>query len=120
MHRPASDFFVGVLLRRVFAEGGYASVRRRGASEAGAIFVVLHKRDGRLNLFRPAPAAELPSNDTDRHISGRVFELVAEDAEAASVDARLEKEERFDPDFWLLEIEGIDPASILLLASPED
>ncbi|MEP2580565.1 MAG: DUF1491 family protein, partial [Roseibium sp.] len=37
--RVTSEFFVSALVRRVFGEGGFAAVSRRGAPEAGAVFV---------------------------------------------------------------------------------
>ena len=37
--RVKSDFWVSVLIRRVQIEGGFAYLARRGAPEAGAIFI---------------------------------------------------------------------------------
>ena len=37
--RVTSEFFVSALIRRVFSSGGFAAVERRGATEAGAVFL---------------------------------------------------------------------------------
>ena len=52
--RVTSEFWVSAVTRRVFNAGGYAAVVRRGATEAGAIFVMVRSRDGTCNLFGPA------------------------------------------------------------------
>ncbi len=44
--RLRSDIYVSALLRRVFAKGDFAAVERKGAEEAGAIFIRQHFRDG--------------------------------------------------------------------------
>ncbi len=56
--RLRSDIWVAAYLRRVALEGAYAMLRRRGAAEAGAIFVKIDRLDGRAALFEPAPQSE--------------------------------------------------------------
>ena len=55
--RITADLFVAQLIRRVFADGGFAAVERRGAEAAGAIFVVVRQRDGSVQLYAPAVQA---------------------------------------------------------------
>jgi len=100
--RVTSDLWVSVLLRRVQSAGGFAAVLRRGATEAGAIFVVLRSRLGEMKLYGPAPqiAYEEEGKPQDRFFSEM---LGAADEEA--LKARLDKEMRFDPDLWVVEIE---------------
>ena len=57
--RLTSDFWVSALMRRVFAEGGFAAVARRGASEAGAVFVVTRNRVGQSTPVRAGAAKRL-------------------------------------------------------------
>ena len=79
-------------------------LRRRGAAEAGAIFVKIDRLDGRAALFGPAPqslAAEAgPGVD-------RVFVRMhqAEWIDPVEADRRLEREISFDPDVWIVEVE---------------
>ena len=86
--RITSDFWVSALTRRVFAEGGFAAVDRRGAAEAGAIFVVTRNRLGQSTLFGPAPQSAYDSARPD----DRQFTALIADAEAAAIEARIAKE----------------------------
>ena len=62
--RLRSDIWVAAYLRRCGVEGASAVLRRRGAAEAGAIFVKVDHLNGSATLYGPAPqsvAAEAPS-----------------------------------------------------------
>ncbi len=99
--RVTSDFFVSALVRRVFGEGGFAAVSRRGAQEAGAVFVCVDRLDGTFDLYGPAPQAMFAEQPL-----GRLFEKLFSEAGREAVDARLASEARMDPDYWLVEIEA--------------
>lgn len=113
--RLTSDFWVSALIRRVSLGGGFAAVVRRGATEAGAVFVVERDRLGGVRLYGPAAQASYG----EERPSERLFAPVPVEGEEA-VNARLERETRFDPDIWVVEIEpGREPAAELLpLARP--
>lgn len=98
--RVTADFWVSALVRRVFAEGGFAAIMNKGASEAGAIFVILRDRFGGASLFAPAPQTSYDGARPDERYFIR-YDLEDETA----LNARLEKEKRFDPDIWVVEIE---------------
>ena len=53
--RLRSDIWVSAYLRRCGVEGASAVLRRRGAAEAGAIFVKVDHLNGRATLYGPAP-----------------------------------------------------------------
>lgn len=97
--RLTSEFWVAAHVRRCHLEGAYALVRRRGAKEAGAIFVVVDRLDGSNDVYAPAPQSE---TDPTR---ARSFERVAERVDGLSVEERLARELRFDPDVWVIAIE---------------
>ena len=99
--RITSDLWVSALTRRVFAEGGFAAVVRRGATEAGAIFIVTRSRLGTSTLFGPAPQS---AYDTERP-DERQFGKLVEEGDATEIETRLAKEARFDSDIWVVEIE---------------
>jgi hypothetical protein len=99
--RLTSEFWVSQLVRRVFKDGGYAAVLRKGAAEAGAIFIRVQFRDGTASLYAPAPQTDY---DTDKP-QDRSFSLVLDKVAAAEIDAKLEREARFDADFWAVEVE---------------
>ena len=101
MPRLKSEIFVSALLRRVFAEGGFAAVEHSGEASAGAIFIKRRDRLGRVTLAGPAPQTAFGEGEE----KGRKFELRLADAEEADVAVQIERERRFDPDLWLVELE---------------
>jgi hypothetical protein len=101
--------WVAAHLRRCFGEGLTGVVARRGADEAGSVFVRVILRDGSIRLFGPAPG---PTFDDQGRRRFRL-RLAAAIDEAEIVDAMIAREVRFDPDLWVLDIE--DPAGAGLL-----
>jgi hypothetical protein len=101
--RLKSAMWVGAYIRRCHVEGVFAAVRRRGAEEAGAIFIVLNRLDGTADLYGPAPQTAFE----EAHPSDRAFSPVLKQSPApeAEVDARLKREVAFDPDVWIVEVE---------------
>lgn len=107
--RITSELFVSQLTRRIFNDGGFAAITRKGAEAAGAIYIVNRDRAGQMTLYAPA-FQSLASED-----GGRRF--VAEpDLDEAAMAKRFEREARFDPDFWLVEIEVEDAATYFDIA----
>ena len=101
--RLKSAIWVSAYVRRCHLEGAFAAVRRRGAEEAGAIFVKLNRLDGTAELFGPAPQSAFDdSRPADRMFSRCLAEQPAPDAK---VEERLVRELRFDPDAWIVEVE---------------
>ncbi len=109
MARLTSDFWVSAFLRQAAHDGLVAVLRRRGASEAGAIFVKLDRLDGTAVLYGPAPQA-LADDDGERR-----FQRLIE-ADPLTVEDRVAREVRFDADLWLVEIENRagDPRLVLV------
>lgn len=106
--RLKSHIFVSALLRRAFALGGYAAVLRKGAEDAGAIFIRQRSRMGTETLFAPAPQIFF-DDDAD---TGRKFEIRLKDRDGDAVEDALAREIRFDPDCWIVEIELDDRADL--------
>jgi hypothetical protein len=80
----------------------FGAVRRRGAEEAGAVFVKIALLDGTAMLYTPAPQTAYD----DSHPVERVFARMSpEPVPEQAVEERLAKEIRFDPDIWIVEIE---------------
>jgi hypothetical protein len=100
--RLKSNIWVAAYIRRCHTENVFTVVRRRGAEEAGAIFVKLALLDGRALLFAPAPQTAYE----DSRPTERIFVATAPEPQPDQlVEERLAKEVRFDPDIWVLEIE---------------
>jgi hypothetical protein len=95
--RHTAEFWVGADIP--------AFVTARGDATAGAVVVKLNTLDGRASAFQRS-----------YDVSGaRVWAALAEGAEA-EVDAALERQRRFDPDLWIIEVE--DRAGRHLLDQP--
>ncbi|CAN5128090.1 DUF1491 family protein [soil metagenome] len=102
MSRLKSSIWVAGYLRRCQSAGVFGAVRRRGAEEAGAVFVKIALMDGTAMLFVPAPQT---AYDDSRPIE-RVFIASPPQAiEEQLIETRLAKEISFDPDLWIVEIE---------------
>ncbi|MDN3719746.1 DUF1491 family protein [Roseibium salinum] len=89
-------------------------MKKRGAAEAGAVFVSVDRLDGRFDLYGPAPQSmfsDLPD--------GRLFEQVLSQVGREGLDERLRSEARMDPDYWLVEIEARDGRVDLPIASDD-
>src|SRR5438477_3816298 len=101
--RLKSDIWVAAYLRRCQVQGAAAVLRRRGAEEAGAIFVKLNRLDGTADLYGPAPQTAFD----EAHPMDRAFvhSLGNEAQPDAKVEERLVREIRFDPDAWIVEVE---------------
>ena len=107
--RVTSSLWVGAYVRRCFVEGAFAAVTRRGAEEAGAIFVVIDRLGGTADLYVPAPQASF----SESRPSERLFQCVVTDGPLAEVNARIEREVRFDPDLWVVAVEDRDGRAFL-------
>jgi hypothetical protein len=102
MSRLKSSIWVAGYLRRCQSEGVFGAVRRRGAEEAGAVFIKVALMDGTALLYVPAPQT---AYDDSRPVE-RVFTLSPpQPVEEQVIEARLAKEASFDPDIWIVEIE---------------
>ena len=111
--RLRADIFVSAFLRRCAVEDAPAVLRRRGAAEAGAIFVKVDRLDGQAAVFGPAPQTETAERGVERlwtrlHKAEWVTPLEAEE--------RLRKEITFDQDLWLIEVEDRQGRCFLDLA----
>lgn len=113
--RLRSDIFVAALIRQAETQGAVAMLRRRGAAEAGAIFVKIDRLDGRAALLGPAPQSEELPRGVDR-----LFARLHKDEWIAPFEAeeRIRREIAFDSDLWLVEIEDRDGRCFVDLASP--
>jgi hypothetical protein len=112
--RLRSDMWVAAYLRRVAVEGASAVLRRRGAAEAGAIWVKVDRLDGLTALYQPAPQSETGERGVERRWASA---LPSEWVPAAATEARIAREIGFDSDLWLVEVEDRSGRCWLDLAS---
>ncbi|MBI4367050.1 MAG: DUF1491 family protein [Deltaproteobacteria bacterium] len=102
--RLKSSIWVAAYVRRCHIEGAFAAVRRRGADEAGAVYIKINRLDGTGTLYGPAPQAVFD----EAQPAGRLFTVILGRKAAttdADIEARLVREIRYDPDVWIVEVD---------------
>ena len=90
-------------MRRCNVEGKYCTIAAKGAAEAGAVFIIVNRLDGRFHLFGPAPGPAFDENGDRRFIEELPFP-----ASEAAVAALLVRRKKFDSDLWVVEVEDRD------------
>jgi len=100
--RLKSAIWVAAYLRRCQTVGVFGAVRRRGAEEAGAVFIKVAMLDGNAMLYVPAPQTVY---DDSRPIERFFVPMSPQPVAESEVEQRLAKELRFDPDAWIIETE---------------
>ena len=101
--RVKSGIWVAAYVRRAHIEGAFAAVRRRGADEAGAVFIKIARLDGTAEVFGPAPQTAFDeARPADRAF---VHCLKVQPAPEADVESYLARQLKFDPDVWIVEVE---------------
>jgi hypothetical protein len=102
--RLKSSIWVAAYLRRCNMTGAFAAVRRHGADEAGAIFIKINHLNGSGKLYGPAPQTVfVEASPVDRYF--RVILGQSSPVSDGDIEARLEREVRFDTDMWIIEVE---------------
>jgi hypothetical protein len=100
--RLKTSIWVAAYLRRCQGVGVFGAVRRRGAEEAGAVFVKVATLDGNAMLYVPAPQTVY---DDSRPIERFFMPIAPQALPEQVVEERITKELRFDPDAWIVETE---------------
>ena len=86
------------LVRRAQIGGAFATVARRGDSDAGAVLVKVATTQGKARLFAPAQDGE----------GARIWLELSAGAlgdDETAIDAYAAKRTKSDPDLWIIEIE---------------
>jgi hypothetical protein len=101
--RLKSGIWVAAYIRRCQIEGAQALLRRRGAEEAGAVFIKISRLDGTAQVFAPAPQTAFD----EARPSDRAFALALKNEQASEADAEayLARQVKFDSDIWIVEVE---------------
>ena len=94
--RLKAGIFVRALIRRTEVAGASAFVARKGAEEAGAVILNISRLDGTCLLLNQA-----------RDGKGNLVwaQALGGWSDEARTRAWLDKQIKFDPDLWILEIE---------------
>jgi hypothetical protein len=100
--RLKSSIWVSAYLRRCQIEGAFGTLRRRGAEEAGAIFIKVNRLDGTGDLYGPAPQTVFDERAAERMFAPCLKQPAQPDED---IEKRLKREIDFDPDLWIVEVE---------------
>lgn len=111
--RLKTSIWVSAYLRRCQTAGVFGAVRRRGAEDAGAVFVKIALMDGHAMLYLPAPQTVY---DDSRPVDRFFVPMSPAPVSEADVEDKLAKELRFDPDAWIIETEDKQGRHFLDLA----
>jgi hypothetical protein len=106
MARLATGVWVSAYLMRLSLEGIHAHVVRKGDRTAGAVAVKVALMNGKASFFTRG-----------YRLDGEFgWQAQIEDAPEADVDAALDRQRRYDPDLWVIEVE--DPRGRHMLDAP--
>ena len=114
--RLRSDIWVSAYIRRCASEGAAAQLRRRGAAEAGAIYVKIDRLDGTAALYAVSQDAPPEASGIDRLFARQHREAWIE---SAAVEKRMARAIEFDGDLWFVEAEDRKGEARLDLADGE-
>lgn len=106
MARLATGVWVSAYLMRLSLEGIYAHVARKGDETAGAVAIKVATMNGRASFYSRGYGSD--------GVPG--WHVQIDDVEEATVDDALARQQGYDPDLWIVEIE--DPRGRHLLDDP--
>jgi len=92
----STDVWVSGLIRRAELSGAYATVVKKGDARAGTVIVKAYDTSNR--------TARLFSAVTGQDGEPQWLQPVTSDVES-ELDAYIERQRRYDPDLWVVEIE---------------
>jgi hypothetical protein len=108
MTEPPASLLVSALLRRVHAEGGFATVLAKGHEQGSALLLVHLPPGGNPKVYEKLPSL---SNES-------TWRLAAEGQEA--VDRFCRRQREFDPDLWIVELAVPSAARFVAGLPPEE
>lgn len=100
--RLTSDLWVSAYLKRLSLQNIPAFIVSKGDATAGAVIVKLNQLDGQACAYHR-------SYDLD---GNRIWAVLI-DGDESDVDASLAKQQKFDPDIWIIEVEDRDGRHLL-------
>ncbi|MDC7676199.1 DUF1491 family protein [Asticcacaulis machinosus] len=91
----STDFWVGALLRRIEQGGGFGYIAQKGDAKAGGVIIkVINLMTRQGYLLREAQTQD-----------GAVWMRPIKTDDELEIDNYLQKQMKFDPDLWVVEIE---------------
>ena len=116
--RLKTAIWVAAYLRRRHIAAVPAVLRRRGAEDAGAVFIKIDRLDGTAELYGPAPQTAFDSCRPADRMFAACFEV--QPVPESEVEDYLTREVRFDSDLWIIEVEDRSGSHWLDLFAPQE
>ena len=91
----------GAIMRRAEAEGGFATVLRKGDPDRGAMVLILRERGRLYGLLERELGADFTY--------GWVLKRADDSESAGSFDEKIRRKAQFDADSWLIELDIATP-----------
>lgn len=88
---------MGALIRRAGADGGFASVLKKGEQHAGTILVVLTERGSNARVYERMPQAD--------GIRAWTLSRAENSQNKAELEEWLDRRGSQDPDLWIVELD---------------
>ncbi|PLW76973.1 DUF1491 family protein [Cohaesibacter celericrescens] len=104
--RLTSEIWVSAYLRARNGKNKPSALMRRGAREAGAIYVRVDRLDGTHDLYQPASQFSYTQDNVEN--GDRLFCISLRGVSTFDIMDKLEAEEKFDADFWVVDTECAD------------
>ena len=108
--RLRSDIWVDAFRRRCEKLGGYVTLRRRGAQDAGSIFLCVAQPERKVDVYGPAPQSAYIREGMSR----KFVRINVEPWTMLEVDPFLDRQLRYDPDIWILDVDDARGRHFLL------
>lgn len=99
--RLTTGVWVSALIRRVHAAGGFATVVHKGEATAGTVALLLRRRDGSCAALMRVAQKQ----------GGHAWMVSADQPQnrLEFINEFLDKQRRYDPDLWIIELDVADP-----------
>lgn len=101
--RLTADFWVRAYLARLEQAGIPAFVTAKGDATAGAVLIKVASLDGQARAYQ---------RSFDLMADSRIWVVLSEGAER-DVDTAVARQQKFDPDLWVIEVEDRHGRSLL-------
>lgn len=101
--RLRSDLLVSGIRRLAESQGAFVTVRHKGHEQAGVVFVVIAQTTVQCEVWQEC-------HDPNTGLS---WVCCLQETTEANAAAYLAKQHDFDPDLWVVDIEGVFSASEL-------
>ena len=105
-----SGIWVDAHIRRCQAQGLMAFLVKRGAEEAGAVYVRAIMPGGLARLFGPAPGPAY----NEEGLRSFALPLGQAPVRESQTQEYLDRQRQYDPDIWLLDVEDPEGYALLL------